>query len=302
LDAKVPPQALLDLEQRLNRLYRQCKKNFFRVIKNMFRLFIALDEHRVLLRILANPGIAVESKQVLLHRLLKEPIVVLSDGRREKFDYKTKAIPPGAQLVYENDLLLEKIMLEISQVNLGSEDDFLEALEDIAIDGALYSANRDGRLDFVEAEMYDVLDLLTKETDLNKVLSDSSIPRRRRLKLVDVLFRNKVDRRTFALLKHATAYIAQGRFWENVYWMCEVISNKKNKIVAHVTSAHPFSPAQRRKLLESIQRKYSKNVELAISIDPDLIGGARMQIDADFVDTSVRAKLQDYQAELRVGV
>jgi F-type H+-transporting ATPase subunit delta len=301
-NAKVPPQLLLDLETRLDHIYRQDNMDILRVIKNMFRLFIALDEHRVLLRILSNPGISLQSKQVLLHRLLKEPIVILENGQRQKFNYKTEAVPSGAKVIYENDLELEKIMLEICQVNLGSEDDFLTALEDIAIDGVLHSAQQDDRLDFVEAEMYDVLDLLTKETDLNKVLSDFSIPRRRRLKLIDVLFRDKVDRRTFALLKHATAYIARGRFWGNVYWMCELISNKKHKIVAHVTSAHAFSAEQRRRLLELIQSKYSRNVELAISIDPELIGGARMQIDSDFVDTSVRAKLQDYQAELRVGI
>jgi F-type H+-transporting ATPase subunit delta len=302
LDQRTHPQLLVDLERRLDLIYRQDNMDVLRVIKNMFRLFIALDENRVLLRILSNPGIGLDSKQVLLRRLLKEPIIVLTNGERQKFNYKTGEIPQGAKLIYENDSELEKIMLEIAQVNLGSEDDFLRALEDIALDGVLYSAKLDGRLDFIEAEMYDVLDLLTMETDLNKVLSDSSIPRRRRLKLVDILFRDKVDRRTFALLKHATSYIARSRFWQNVYWMCELISNKKNKIVAHVTSAYAFSEQQRQRLLESIQRRYSQNVELAISLDPDLIGGARMQIDSDFVDTSVKAKLQDYRAELSVGV
>ncbi|MDR2538250.1 MAG: ATP synthase F1 subunit delta [Bifidobacteriaceae bacterium] len=313
-------ELLYTLERHLDDLYASEHMDVFRVIKNMFRLFIALDENRILLRLLANPNISQPAKRILIRRLVEEFVpnqgdweeIYSSPDFNDRFIRKIQNAPNQSatltidgktvkiHIEYDNEL--ERIMGAISNQDFGSDQGFLSALEDIAVDGILYSANKDGRLDFVEQEMYEILEMMTKETELNKVLSDNSIPRRKRLKIVDVLFRDKVDKRTFALLKHATAYISIRRFWQNLYWMCDIISTKKNKIVAHVTSSHSFNQAQRERLGRVLEQKYGRNVEVAITVDPALIGGVKIQIGSDFVDGTVLGKLEEFSNELRIGV
>jgi F-type H+-transporting ATPase subunit delta len=313
-------ELLFALERRLDQLYASEHMDVFRMIKNMFRLFIALDENRVVLRLLSSPNIGEPAKQVLLHRLVEELVPETDDWEdiysspdfNDEFIQRIQNAPDGTAVLkihnqpvkihLEYDWELERIMTSICRRDFGSDEGFLSALEDIAIEGILYSANKDQRLDLVEKEMYWILEMMTEETDLNKVLSDNTIPRRRRLKIIDVLFRDKVDKRTFALLKHATSYVSKRRFWQNLYWMCNLISTKKHKVVAHVTSGHAFTDQQRERLGRVLEQKYHRAVEVAVTIDPKLIGGVKIQIGSEFMDGTIRGKLEEFSNELRIGV
>jgi len=67
---------------------------------------------------------------------------------------------------------------------------------------------------------------------------------------------------------------------------------------ALITSAFDMSAAQVSELVATLEKKFSRKLNPVVSIDPALIGGVRVVVGDEVLDTSVRAKLQQMQAAL----
>jgi F-type H+-transporting ATPase subunit delta len=61
---------------------------------------------------------------------------------------------------------------------------------------------------------------------------------------------------------------------------------------ARVISAYPMTKAQLGDLVKKLEGKFKKKVEASAEVDPDLIGGVKIEIGDDVIDASVRGKLQ----------
>jgi F-type H+-transporting ATPase subunit delta len=61
---------------------------------------------------------------------------------------------------------------------------------------------------------------------------------------------------------------------------------------AHIVSAFAMSDAQVKDLLKSLERKFGRKLNPTITVDNTLIGGVRVEVGDEVLDTSVRAKLQ----------
>ena len=67
---------------------------------------------------------------------------------------------------------------------------------------------------------------------------------------------------------------------------------------AHIASAFELSAAQVNELVATLEKKFSRKLNPVVSVDPALIGGVRVVVGDEVLDTSVRAKLQQMQAAL----
>ncbi len=61
---------------------------------------------------------------------------------------------------------------------------------------------------------------------------------------------------------------------------------------AHIASAFELSSAQLQELVATLEKKFERKLKPFVTIDPALIGGVRVAIGDQVLDTSVRAKLQ----------
>jgi F-type H+-transporting ATPase subunit delta len=68
-----------------------------------------------------------------------------------------------------------------------------------------------------------------------------------------------------------------------------------------VQSASPLSDAQRERLRRALEQKSGGRVELAVEIDPTLLGGAVAQIGDLVYDGSLRTQLEQLRASLARG-
>ena len=72
----------------------------------------------------------------------------------------------------------------------------------------------------------------------------------------------------------------------------EKLKNDEERVlVAHITSALPLSDAQRAEIVGSLERQYGKKVEADVDVDPELLGGARVQVGDQVIHASVRDAL-----------
>jgi F-type H+-transporting ATPase subunit delta len=67
---------------------------------------------------------------------------------------------------------------------------------------------------------------------------------------------------------------------------------------AEITSAFDISPAQVSALVKTLEKKFGRKLNPTVTVDPSLIGGVRVVVGDEVLDTSVRAKLQQMHVAL----
>ena len=68
---------------------------------------------------------------------------------------------------------------------------------------------------------------------------------------------------------------------------------------AKVTSAFVMSDAQLKDLVADLEARFKRKIEAKVSIDPELIGGVKVEIGDEVLDASVRAKLEAMAVALK---
>lgn len=67
---------------------------------------------------------------------------------------------------------------------------------------------------------------------------------------------------------------------------------------AEITSAFELNAAQVAELVNTLEKKFSRKLNPNVTVDPSLIGGVRVVVGDEVLDTSVRAKLQQMRVAL----
>ena len=67
---------------------------------------------------------------------------------------------------------------------------------------------------------------------------------------------------------------------------------------ARITSAQPLTDEQRADIVSALEKRYGKKVEADLDVDPQLLGGARVQIGDQVIHASVRDALAQMAAAL----
>jgi F-type H+-transporting ATPase subunit delta len=67
---------------------------------------------------------------------------------------------------------------------------------------------------------------------------------------------------------------------------------------ATVYSAYPISDEQFAEVMASLERRFARKLKGTVQIDPELIGGIRVVVGDEVLDTSVRARLEQMKAAL----
>ena len=79
----------------------------------------------------------------------------------------------------------------------------------------------------------------------------------------------------------------------------ETLKHEHEKVVrARITSAQPLTDAQRGEIVASLEKRYGKKVEAELDVDPQLLGGARVQVGDQVIHASVRDALAQMAAAL----
>ena len=79
----------------------------------------------------------------------------------------------------------------------------------------------------------------------------------------------------------------------------EALKREHEKVVrAQITSAQPLTDSQRADIVSALERRYGKKVEAELAVDPQLLGGARVQVGDQVIHASVRDALAQMAAAL----
>ena len=70
-------------------------------------------------------------------------------------------------------------------------------------------------------------------------------------------------------------------------------------VTAHVASAHPLNDVQRQQLRARLIEAGYGNVNIAATVQPDLLGGLVVRVGARLYDTSLKSRLQRLQYAMK---
>ena len=165
---------------------------------------------------------------------------------------------------------------------------------------AMYDLARDeGKSQQILAELSALDQSLRAEPEFLQLLSSPNIPKEERVQILDSSFRGKIDTYVLNFLKVLTekGYIRHFSGCCQFYRQCY---NKDNGIMPVVAyTAVPLSDELRRKLTAKLSTVTGKTIELDCRIDPETLGGVRLDFDGRQVDGTVRRRLEDIRGLLK---
>jgi len=77
-----------------------------------------------------------------------------------------------------------------------------------------------------------------------------------------------------------------------------LVNAKSGVSDAHITSAFPVSDAQLADVVTSLERRFGRKLKATVSVDASLIGGIRVEVGDEVLDTSVLARLEQMRVAL----
>lgn len=79
----------------------------------------------------------------------------------------------------------------------------------------------------------------------------------------------------------------------------EELKNEREGVVdAVITTAYPLDGGQLAALVAELEGRFKRKVNPQVNVDPELIGGAHVQVGDEVIDGSVRGKLAEMAAAL----
>lgn len=157
----------------------------------------------------------------------------------------------------------------------------------------------EGELDRVEDELYRFGKVLESNHELKQALSDRSIDRSQRTKILDELLADKVSAHTLALL---SMVVEQGRgkqLPEIVSQLSSLAAEAREAVVAEVRSAVPLDDKQQQELATGLSKATGKKVEVKVVVDPSVLGGIVAQVGDTVIDGTIKHRLEQLREQVR---
>lgn len=169
--------------------------------------------------------------------------------------------------------------------------EMLDGVELLGIDALLASAERAGDLGEVEDELFRFGQVVDGSPELAAVLGDLTVDVVKRDTLVDSLLEGKAKPVTIRLAHLAVAGFGGRTLIGSLTRLVELAAARREMQVAYVTVARPLSDSQEQELGERLGRLYGRAMSVKVSVDPSVLGGARVRVGSDLYDGTISRRL-----------
>ncbi|EMF54283.1 MULTISPECIES: F0F1 ATP synthase subunit delta [Streptomyces] len=171
--------------------------------------------------------------------------------------------------------------------------DLVDALEQLADVADLTAAQQAGTLDDVEDELFRFGRIVASNTELRAALTDRAAGAPAKSELLRSLFSGRAKATTERLVTRLVA-APRGRSLEaGLDSLSKLAAERRDRMVATVTSAVPLSDPQKRRLGAALAKLYGRAMHLNLDVDPGVLGGIRVQVGDEIINGSIADRLED---------
>jgi F-type H+-transporting ATPase subunit delta len=196
------------------------------------------------------------------------------------------------------DARVVSVICDLARARWSEGSDLAAAIEAAGGLALLAVAQSTGVLHTVEEQLFLVERELTSSRDLLTALGDRSATAEGRLGILDSVLGGKVDAVTYALVARKVAAPRGYRLLNAVRELVNLAAERSNLMVASVTAAVELSAAQRKRLASILKETYGRDMQVNVAVDPEVLGGIKIQVGSEVVDGTVVARLADARRRL----
>jgi F-type H+-transporting ATPase subunit delta len=223
-----------------------------------------LGRERALRQTLADPAMNAGAKRGLLERLL------------------ASRVSPMAL-----DLITETVSARWS-----SDRDMVDAMDEAGQSLLLMSAEKEGRLDRVEDEIFRFGRIVDSNAELQMALTNPAIGEEQKSALTSQLLAGKVDPLTAVLLENVTTELHGRPVQTAIADLSALAAQRRGRVVAQVRTAIPLTPEQSDRLAAALGRIHHRDVQLNVTVDPSVIGGLEVRVGDDVIDGTLSTRIE----------
>jgi F-type H+-transporting ATPase subunit delta len=198
-----------------------------------------------------------------------------------------------AEIFGSLDPVAASLLGEIAESRWSSQDELLDGIEEVGIRAIARSAGDDAG---IEAELFAFARAVSSDPELELAVGSKLSDATGRAALVTSLLSGKASAATVAILTHLVQSPRGRRIGGLVAHAADIVADAAGSVVATVTAATEPTPAQLERLVASLAAQYGRAPRVNLIIDPDLVGGLRVQLGDEVIDGSLATRL----AELRL--
>ena len=164
---------------------------------------------------------------------------------------------------------------------------------------ALFSVvQAEGELERVEDELFRFGKLLEQNHELKQALSDQSVDKQQREKVLEELLTDKVSAHTLGLLSFIVTQGRARQLPQILEQVSQLAADARQMVVAEVRTAVPLDEAQEAELAKSLSSATNKKVTVKVIIDPSVLGGVVAKVGDTVIDGSIRHRLDQLKEQV----
>lgn len=149
-----------------------------------------------------------------------------------------------------------------------------------------------GQTDALAEEAGELLGLLGREPDLDRLLSSRALNSSQRSGVIERLFKGKTSDVLYRFIQVVNRKDRLGSLAGILATYRGLVSQARGELDVDVYVAEALSDDASRDVAESIGRAMDKRVHLRQHVDPELIGGLKVRIGDRLIDGSVATQLR----------
>jgi F-type H+-transporting ATPase subunit delta len=176
--------------------------------------------------------------------------------------------------------------------------ELVDGIGDLGRTALLVHAERAGRLDTVEDELFRFGRIVAADGELERALSDRTAPADAKRTLLGELLGDKTDSVTVTLVEQLVTTPRGVSVVNGLSQLAEAAAKRRERSVAYVIAPVPLTPQQEERLATTLARIYSRPIALHVEVDPDLQGGLVIKVGDEVIDGSVTGRLEELRRRL----
>lgn len=246
-------------------------------------------------------GVAERSATKVSEDLFAAARAFRSEGSLRRFA-TDQSVEPEARVGLVNGLFSGKVdpaALAIITAGVGRRwtktRDLGDALEQLGVISAVRSVGLQAGT--LVDELFAVRQLVDGSPELRNALSDPARSTSDRAGLVESLIGGKTLPATLQLVRESLS-----GSYRNVGLALEAYEKTAADVqgegVATVRVARPLSAQDEERLAAALSRQYGRPVHLNIVVDPEVVGGIRVEIGDDIIDGTIASRLDDARRKI----
>lgn len=239
--------------------------------RDLFSTLDVLDENGPLRRALTDPSWTAERRTGVLRSLFSGKL---------------------------SDQALE-VLSNLAGRRWSGERDFGDAVEQLAVTAVAASAEREGQsgLDRLSQELLSFQHVVEESHEVQRALTDPQAPAQARGNLAERLVGNGSEE-VRLLVRQAVQNPRGLKPAELVRRFAIAVAGRQRRWIADVTVARPLGDEQQARLAQSLNRLFGRELKLDLKVDPSLLGGVRVKVGDEVVDSTVLTRVHDLQRKM----